>query len=161
MKKILALTLTLILCMSMCACAGNSNESKQSGSTVKTTVEETQKSVVDEITSLLIGEWCYEKTELKNGWPQYTILEFNDEGYFNQIPVVAKSSGHQVGTILSGTYEVSENLIKATTLDSKGKALGGFECEVIYENGNLRVIYKGLGLECKKGDWLDYLEEHR
>lgn len=161
MKKAISFMLTLVMCLSLCACGGGEAAGKQGSGGLSIFPEETQDPIIAEITEQLIGEWCYEKTELKNGWPQYTILEFNDAGYFNQIPVVANSRGHQVGTILSGTYEVSENLIKATILDSKGKALGGFECEVIYENGNLRVIYKGLGLECTKGDWLDYLEEHR
>lgn len=154
MKKFVCLFLTLAMCLSLCAC-------NNTGSTAAPKVKDTGKSVVAEITSLLIGEWCYEKTNTSGKWPEYTIVEFNDEGYFNMIPVVAKSSGHQVDTILSGTYEVSENLVIATTLDSKGEVLGEFKFEVIYENDNLRIIHKGLGLECTKGDWLDYLEEHR
>lgn len=155
MKKVISFMLALVMCLSLCACGGEA-AGKQGGGGLSVFPEETQDPIIAEITEQLVGEWCYVKNDR-----EYTILEFNDAGYFNQVPVVANSRGHQVDTILSGTYEVSENLLKATTLDSNGKALGGFECELIYENGELRVIYKNLGLECTKGDWYDYLEEHR
>lgn len=157
MKKIVCLILALVMCLFLCACGGKSNSSNQSGATNIFAGD----SVVDEIKEQLIGEWYYENKPTSSGIPRYLIAEFNEEGYFTILIVHAHDSGHKVDGTINGTYEVSKKKITAYSLDSKGEVLATHEFEPVYEDGTLSLIHKGLGAECTKGEWLDYLEEHR
>lgn len=157
MKKAISFMLALVMCLSLCACGGGEDAGKQGSGGLSIFPEETQDPIIAEITEQLVGEWRYVKND-----KEYTILEFNNEGYYFMYPVTIYPSGHKVGTTLKGSYEVSAEIISCSIKYDNGDVTpGAFEYKVTYENGTLGITHKGLNLECVKGEWFDYLEENR
>lgn len=167
MKKILSLFLALVLCLSLCSCGDKNAE--QGGDLPNalpeeiqaSNTEETQSPIVEEITTQLIGTWYYELPSQDSTFPEYVILDFKEKGYYDYYAVIAYSSGHKVDHIINGTYEVSEDLVKCNNVGENGKFISSFNYIPVFENDTFKLIQKGRSIECVKGDWLNYLEEHR
>lgn len=159
MKKIVCLLLALVMCLFLCACGGKNSE--QGGGVFGEIVEETQDPIIEEIAAQLIGTWYYELPNQDSLYPKYIILDFNDKGYYNYFSVIAYPSGHKVDYSSNSTYEVSADLVKCNIVGESGDIIGSFDYIPTFENDTFKLIQKGHNVECVKGDWLDYLEQHR
>lgn len=116
---------------------------------------------VDEITNELVGTWCYDLPDQNSIYPKYVILEFNAEGHYNYFSVIAYTTGHKVDYSSEGTYTVSGDIVKCSIVGESGKVIGYYDYIPVFENGTFKLIQKGHDIECIKGDWYSYLDEHR